>query len=96
MCYQACFNATDRGNQVEGMHIVFVDFSKAFDLVDHAASVSKLASMVVSRSFWNIDTELPVREVTTSDFSCWGLSKPGRVFGEVPQGGVISPTLFNV
>ena len=78
------------------MHIVFVDFRKAFDLVDHAASLSKLPSMVVSRSFWNIDTELPVREVTTSDFSGWGLSKPGGVFQEVLQGGVISPTLFNV
>ena len=78
------------------MHIVFVDFRKAFDLVDHAASLSKLASVGVSRSFWNKDTELPVREVTTSEVTGWGLSKPGRGIAEVPQGGVISPTLFNV
>ena len=67
------------------MQIVFVDFRKAFDLVDHAAALSKLASMVVSRSFCNIDTELPVREVTTSNFFGWGLSKPRGVFQEVPQ-----------
>ena len=52
--------------------------------------------MGVSRRFLKIDTELPEREVTISDFPGWGLSKPGRVIEEVPQGGVISPTLLNV
>ena len=33
---QDWFNATDRGYKTEGVFVVFVDFRKAFDQVDHA------------------------------------------------------------
>ena len=34
------------------MHIVFVDFRKAFNLVDHAILLTKLAASGVNRGFW--------------------------------------------
>ena len=49
---QDWYNATDLGSKVYGVHAVFVDFRKAFYLVDHVTLLTKLAAMGVSRSFW--------------------------------------------
>jgi hypothetical protein len=35
-----------------GIHILFIDFCKAFDPVDHGLLLRKLAKMNVSKSFW--------------------------------------------
>ena len=48
---QGWFNATEPNSSFRGVHALFVDFRKAFDLVDHAILLEKLASMNVSRSF---------------------------------------------
>ncbi|KXJ08826.1 putative RNA-directed DNA polymerase from transposon X-element [Exaiptasia diaphana] len=74
---------------------LFVDFRKAFDLVDHAILLTKLADMGVSRNFWrwtqsflsNRTLQVKLPGVT---------SRIGHVVAGVPQGGVLSPTLFNV
>ena len=39
------YNAADRGSLHNGVHVVFVDFRKAFDLVDHGLLLSKLYGM---------------------------------------------------
>jgi hypothetical protein len=36
----------------KGVHVIFIDFSKAFDMVDHRILLSKLASMNVTKYFW--------------------------------------------
>ena len=77
------------------MHIVFVDFRKAFDLVDHATWLNKLAATEVSRSFWKC-TQSFLSERTFQVKLAGVLSKSGQVIAGVPQGGVISLTLFNV
>ena len=49
---QDWYNATDLGSKFDGVHTVFVDFRKAFGLVDHATLLTKLTAMGVSRSVW--------------------------------------------
>ena len=92
---QDWYNATDMGSLYDGIHVVFVDFRKAFDLVDHAILLTKLAEMGVNKSFWKwAQTYLTGR---TQQVKLLGnLSKSGPVIAGVPQGGVISPTLFNI
>ena len=46
------YNATDSGSLFNGVHVVFVDFRKAFDLVDHGVLLTKLAGMGITMSFW--------------------------------------------
>ena len=77
------------------MHAVFVDFCKAFDLVDHGILLTKLAGMGVSKSFWkwcqNFLTGRMQQVKLPGVFS-----NTGSVIAGEPQGGVISPTMFNV
>ena len=92
---QDWFNATEPNSPFCGVHALFVDFRKAFDLVDHAILLEKLASMNVSRSFWKwVQSYLSGR---TLQVKLSGMvSGIAEVIAGVPQGGVISPTLFNV
>ena len=48
---QDWYNATDSGSPYNGVHVVFVDFRKAFDLVDHGVLLSKLSGMGIAKSF---------------------------------------------
>ena len=92
---QDSFNATDLDCKTEGVHIVFVDFRKAFHLVDHAILLTKLAASGVNRGFWKW-TQSFLTGRTLQVKLPGALSKVGQVIAGVPQGGVISPMLFNV
>ena len=81
--------------KTEGVHIAFVDFRKAFDLVDHAILLTKLAASEVNRGFWKW-TQSFLTGRTLQVKLPGALSKVGQVIAGVPQGGVISPLLFNV
>ena len=72
------------------MHIVYVDFRKAFDLVDHAILLTKLAASGVNRGFWKW-TQSFLTGRTLQVKLPGALSKVGQVIA-----GVISPILFNV
>ena len=92
---QDWYNVTDSGSLYNGVHVVFVEFRKAFDLVDHGVLLIKLAGMGITMSFWKwTQSYLSGR---TQQVKLPGvLSRHGEVIAGVPQGGVISPTLFNV
>ena len=46
-------NKTDNSRDGRmGVHVLFIDFRKAFDLVDHGILLRKLAEMNVSKCFW--------------------------------------------
>ena len=47
---QDWYNVTDSGSLYNGVHVVFVDFRKAFDLVDHGVLLTKLAGMGITTS----------------------------------------------
>ena len=83
------YNATDSGNPYNGVHVVFVDFRKAFDLVDHGVLLTKLAGMGITKSFWKwTQSYLSGR---TQQVKLPGvLSRHGEVIAGVPLGGVIS------
>ena len=50
---QPWFNATDNTcRDKAGIHALFIDFKKAFDLVDYGILLNKLALMNVNKSFW--------------------------------------------
>ena len=42
-------DATDKGSPYDGVHALFIDFRKAFDLVDHEILLTKLGSMGVNK-----------------------------------------------
>ena len=48
---QDWYDATDKGSPYDGVHALFIDFRKAFDLVDHEILQTKLGSMGVNKSF---------------------------------------------
>ena len=93
---QKWFNVTDNSNTGQmGVHVLFVDFRKAFDLVDHGILLQKLAEHRVNRSFWlwvksfleHRSQQVKVGDTLSSIMPC--------PLG-VPQGSVLSPTLFNI
>ena len=49
---QDWYNVTDSGSLYNSVHVVFVDFRKALDMVDHGVPLTKLAGMGITRSFW--------------------------------------------
>ena len=90
---QDWYNATDSGSLYNGVHVVFVDFRKAFDLVDHGVLLTKLAGMGITKSFWKWTQSYPTGRTQQVKLS-GVLSRHGEVIAGVPQGGVISPTLL--
>ena len=93
---QNWFNATDNSpNGRMGVHALFLDFRKAFDLVDHGILLRKLAVLRINKSFWLwLQSFLDGRtqQVKLNSF----ISSVSSCPAGVPQGSVISPTLFNV
>ena len=90
------YNATDNSqSRRKGVHVTFIDFRKAFDLVNHNILLEKLASMNVSKSFWLwIKSFLTGRTQQVNLRGILSSIQPSP--SGVPQGSVISPTLFNV
>ena len=83
---QDWYNATDSGSLYNGVHVVFVDFRKAFDLVDHGVLLTKLAGIDITKSFWKwTHSYLSGR---TQQYKRAGvLSRHGEVIAGVHQGG---------
>ena len=88
---QDWYNATDSGSPYNGVHVVFVDFQRAFDLVDHGVLLTKPAGMGITKSFWKwTQSYLSGR---TQEVKLLGvLSRHGEVIAGVPR--VVSFLLF--
>ncbi|CAB4034559.1 Hypothetical predicted protein [Paramuricea clavata] len=93
---QKWFDVTDNSNiGRKGVHTTFLDFKKAFDLVDHRILLIKLAEMNVSKAFWSwVKCFLTERNQHVNLHGVISSSAPCPA--GVPQGSVISPTLFNI
>ncbi|CAB4034927.1 Hypothetical predicted protein [Paramuricea clavata] len=91
------FNATDNTcRDKAGMHALFIDFIKAFDLVDHAGILlNKLALMNVNKSFWSWVKSFLSGRTQQVKINQTLSSIEGFPAG-VPQGSALSPTLFNI
>ena len=69
--------------------------STAFDLVDHGVPWTKITGVCITKSFWKC-TQSYLSGRTLQVKLPEVLSRHGEVIAGVPQGGAISPTLFNV
>ena len=83
---QDWYNATDSGSLYNGVHVVFVDFRKAFDLVDHGVLLTKLAGIDITKSFWKW-THSYLSGRTQQYKLAAVLSRHGEVIAGVHQGG---------
>ena len=85
--WMACI---DRGDIVGS---VFLDFRKAFDLVDHSILIDKLSLYKCQGPDLNlISSYLQSRQQVID--SGKGLSTPAYIKSGVPQGSILGPTLF--
>ena len=87
---QNWYNATDSSKDGRsGVHALFLDFRKAFDVVDHGILLWKLAELNVNKSFW-----LWIKrflEGRSQQVRLDGIkSRPESCPAGVPQGSVIS------
>ena len=80
----------DKGDTIGSM---FIDFRKAFDLVDHKILIQKLAAYILSRSslIWFI-SYLESRQQTIQYDK--GMTTFSNILSGVPQGSILGPTLF--
>ena len=91
---QTWFNDTD--NRPEGkkaIHSLFIDFSEAFDLVDHAILLSKLKDRSISKSLW-LCTKSFLQEITQQVNLAGVLSSLQICQAGVAQGSALSPPLL--
>jgi hypothetical protein len=94
---QSGFDATDNNktNGQKGVHALFIDFKKAFDMFDHKTLLMKIAEHHINKSFWQwIKSFLSQRtqQVKIQDILSTYSSCPAGI----PQGSVILPVSFNV
>ena len=93
---QNWFNVTDNlRNNKNGVHFLFIDFRKAFDIVNLGILLQKLARMNVTKSMWLwMRSFLDGRRKRVNIAGTLSSTKP--CLAGVTQGSVISPLLFNV
>ena len=86
---------TIKKRKKKGVHAVFIDLRKAFDLVDHKRLLNKLALRNINKPFWlwikGFRSERVQQVNVNGSLSSIALCPAG-----VPQGSVIAPTLFNI
>ena len=93
---QNWFNVTDNTHSAKnGVHALFIDFRKAFDLVDHGILLRKLAEMNVTKAFW-LWTRSFLKDRRQQVKLAGTLSSVKPCPAGVPQGSVMSPALFNI
>ena len=93
---QTWFDATDCSKTgKKGVHVVFIDFHKAFDLVDHNTLLNKLAAMNINKHFWLWIKSFLTGRVQQVNLNRT-LSSIATCPAGVPKGSVLSPALFNV
>ena len=72
---------------------LFLDFRKAFDLVDHSILLSKLSTYKFSDATYTLlASYLHNRQQVMN--SGKGMSQPASIKSGVPQGSILGPTLF--
>ena len=88
----------DTDNKLHGRkstHALFVDFSKAYDHVDHSVLLNKLKQLNINTSLW-LWIQSFLTDGTQQVKLPGALSTKSACPAGVPQGSVISPLLFNI
>ncbi|KAI8488228.1 hypothetical protein Bbelb_340770 [Branchiostoma belcheri] len=75
------------------VHVSFVDFSRAFDTIDHGSLLRSLARMGIRRDLWSCVRSYLSDRVQRVRWDS-RISAPRPVLAGTPQGGIISPSLF--
>ena len=91
---QTWCNATDCSKTGKmKVHAIFIDFRKAFDLFDHKLLLNKLAIMNINKPFWLWLISFLSGRVKKVHLN-GTLSSIATYPAGVPQGSVISPSLY--
>ena len=75
------------------MGSLFIDFRKAFDLVDHSIFLKKLSYYKFNHSTFNLFASYIQNRMQVMN-SGNGFTKPANIKSGVPQGSILGPILF--